>query len=229
MPQTVSKRLRKLIKCIYFYKQTSDSPVVWFSVMTDDGKYAEFSFRTYCEKLGPTVIRKLRSFFQTFELDNNTDVTFSEEFSKYDGLRYYFELIRDHVKFRISTLDLRRVVRGIVRKHPRSVMTKREIAAKRRGSRNPDKVDEKKLKRVWKYLVGKKTGIKCPWISREADNWLANKTFILAKKYMQMRLAMYYMALKNDFYGIEAMRDLNRMKVYCWRDKNWPKIDIDEL
>jgi hypothetical protein len=71
----------------------------------------------------------------------------------------YFELIRDHLFFRISTLKLRKVVRGIVHRHPRSVMTQEEIECKKRGTFEPGKIGAERFNKLWKYLAHKKHGI----------------------------------------------------------------------
>lgn len=217
MSSSVSKRERKLIKCIYFYKQSPNSHHIQFAILTDDGKYAEFKFTTYCERFGTSIIRKLKKLFLQFRLDVNTDVAFSEEFKRTDGLREYFSLVRDHVQFRASTLLLKKIVRFIAWKHPRSVMMKHEIAAHKRQAKNHKSVGVERFNKIWKYLIEKKSGITCPWISKEVDYWLQTKSASDARKNKQMRLAMYYMALKNDFYGIEAMRDKRRQKVYRQR------------
>jgi len=44
-----------------------------------------------------------------------------------------------------------------------------------------------------------------------------------------MRLAMYYLALKNDMYGFEAMRDKRRLKIKEDRERQCPKVVLSEL
>ena len=205
---------------MYFYKTASSSPEVHFAILTSDGGYAEFSFQTFAQRFGVSLIRRLKDLFQNFRLDNNSDIAFSEEFVEGDAVRMYFELIRDHLFFRISTLKLRKVVRGIVHRHPRSVMTKEEIEAKKRGTLEPGKIGADRFNKLLKYLAHKKCGIKCPWITKEVDWWLKNKSESLARKHMQMRLAVYYMALKNDFYDIEAMMDARCLKARRDREES---------
>lgn len=217
MPSSVSKRERKLIKCIYFYKQSPNSHHVHFCILTADGKYAEFKFITYCERFGTSIIRKLKKLFLQFRLDVNTDVAFSEEFKRTDGLREYFSLVRDHVQFRASTLILKKIVRFIAWRHPRSVMMKWEIESHKRHALSHKNIGVERFNKIWKYLIEKKSGITCPWITKDVDYWIQSKTASDARKCRQMRLAMYYMALKNDYYGIEAMRDKRRWKVYKQR------------
>lgn len=72
----------------------------------------------------------------------------------------------------MSTLDLRKAIRGVARRHPRSVMTKREIEYHKRGTKDPGKVGEGHLNKVWKYLVDRNHGVRCPWITREVDYWI---------------------------------------------------------
>ena len=205
---------------MYFYKTASSSPEVHFAILTSDGGYAEFSFQTFAQRFGVSLIRRLKDLFQNFRLDNNSDIAFSEEFVEGDAVRMYFELIRDHLFFRISTLKLRKVVRGIVHRHPRSVMTKEEIEAKKRGTLEPGKIGADRFNKLWKYLAHKKCGIKGPWITKEVDWWLKNNSECLARKHMQMRLAVYYMALKNDFYDIEAMMDARCLKARRDREES---------
>ena len=63
MPQSVSKNPRKLIKCMYFYKTASSSPEVHFAILTSDGGYAEFSFETFAQRFGVSLIRRLKDLF----------------------------------------------------------------------------------------------------------------------------------------------------------------------
>jgi hypothetical protein len=205
---------------MYFYKTAPNSPEIHFAILTADGGYAEFSFQTFCRRFGVSLIRRFKDFFQNFRLDQNSDITFSEEFVIGDAVRMYFDLIRDHVFFRISTLKLRKIVRGIVHRHPRSVMTKEEIEYKKRGTLEPGKIGAERFNKLWKYLAYKKRGIQCPWITKEVDWWLKNKSESLAKKHMQMRLAVYYMALKNDFYDIESMLDARCLKARKDREES---------
>lgn len=205
---------------MYFYKTASSSPEVNFAILTFDGGYAEFQFQTFAQRFGVSLIRRLKELFQNFRLDRNSDIAFSEEFTEGDAVRMYFDLIRDHLFFRISTLKLRKVVRGIVHRHPRSVMTQEEIEAKKRGTLEPGKIGAERFNKLWKYLAYKKRGIKCPWITKEVDWWLKNKSESLARKHMQMRLAVYYMALKNDFYDIEAMMDARCLKARKDREES---------
>lgn len=44
-----------------------------------------------------------------------------------------------------------------------------------------------------------------------------------------MRLAMYYLALKNDWWGIEALRDKHYKKVTETRAKLYPKVELAKL
>lgn len=140
-------------------------------------------------------------------MNTDTDVVFSEQFKRGDPILMYFNLIRDHLRYRMNILNLKKVVRGIARRHPRSVMTKREIEYHKRGTKNPGKVGLERLNKVWKYMVDKQHGIKCPWITKEVDYWLQNKYPAEARRQMQLRLVMYYLALKNDFWNVEGVRD----------------------
>jgi len=226
MSQALSKRPRTLIKCMYFYKQSKNSPHIFFAILTSDGKYAEFSFNNYSPRLGTAILAKMKKLFMQFRLDVNTDIAFSEEFERKDSIRHYFELIRDHLQYRMSVLKLKKVIRYIAWKHPRSAMMKCEIERKKRGTLDPGRIGVERFNKVWKYLVSKTQGIQCPWITRDVDFWLQNKSASLAKKYRQMRLAMYYMALKNDYYGIEAMRDKRRWRVYKHREEQRNSTEV---
>ena len=224
MPQSVSKNPRKLIKCIYFYKTAKNSPEIHFALLTSDGSYGEFQFQTFCQRFGISLIRKFKDLFQNFKLDKNSDIAFSEEFLDGDPIRMYFDLIRDHLFFRISTLKLKKIVRGIAHRHPRSVMSEEEIKSKKRGTFDPGKIGVERFTRLWKYLAHKNRGIQCPWITKEVDWWLKNKSESLAKQHIQMRLAIYYMALKNDFYDIEAMMDARCLKARQDREELPTKV-----
>lgn len=119
----------------------------------------------------------------------------------------YFELIRDHLFFRINTLKLKKAVRGIARRHPRSVMSEEELKQRKRGTAEPGKVGAEKLNKIWKYLAYRKRGIQCPWITKEVDWWLKNKSEALAWKHKQLRIVVYYLALKNDYGDVQATLD----------------------
>lgn len=118
---------RKLIKCMYFCKSDCKSPYIYIAVLTFDGKYAEFNLVDAAKKFGMTLVVKLRAFFMSFRIDNNTDIAFSEEFNADDNIVQYFNILRVHIGFRMSFLKLKKAIRGIANKHPYSVMTKREI------------------------------------------------------------------------------------------------------
>lgn len=57
------------------------------------------------------------------------------------------------MKFRVSTLKLKKVIRGIVWRHPRSAMSKREIELKKRGTHDPHRIGVERFNKVWSYLV----------------------------------------------------------------------------
>lgn len=229
MSSSVSKRPRKLIKCMYFYKKSDSSPNIYFAILTEDGNYSEFYFKNMCEGFGPSLIKKLRRFFGGFSLDKNTDVAFSEEFASNDSVHFYFALIRDHVKFRLSHIALKKIIRGIAHKHPRSVMQQIEIARHKRGTVNPKKIGVERFNKVWQYLVEKEKGIQCPWISKEADTWLSNKSKTIARKHKQMRLAIYYLVAKNDMYGSDEIREKMYQQNKARRERMFPKVDLQAL
>ena len=77
---------RKLIKCMYFCKSDRKSPYIYIAVLTFDGKYAEFNLVDAAKNFGMTLVVKLRAYFTSFRIDNNTDIAFSEEFNADDNI-----------------------------------------------------------------------------------------------------------------------------------------------
>ena len=54
------------MKCIYFYKQSLNSPKIHFAALSSDGKYGEYNFVNYSEGFSPSIISKMRDLFLQF-------------------------------------------------------------------------------------------------------------------------------------------------------------------
>ena len=71
---------------MYFCKSDTGSPYIYIAILTFDGKYAEFNLVDAAKKFSMTLVVKMRAFFTSFRIDNNTDIAFSEEFNASDNL-----------------------------------------------------------------------------------------------------------------------------------------------
>ena len=92
-------------------------------------------------------------------------------------------LLRQHIGFKLSSIDLDKIVNRIHYYYTRKTATK------------------SKLNKVWARVIESK---QCPWITQDIDYAVQNKGHTLAIRIKTVRLAMFYIVVKNYLYRIKA-------------------------
>lgn len=59
--------------------------------------------------------------------------------------------------------------------------------------KKPEQITKFYIERLWKKLIELE---KCPWISKEIDNQLSNKSTAMRRRMLIVRMALYYMIIK---------------------------------
>lgn len=94
------------------------------------------------------VAKRVRSLFEPYLIDGTTDIMVNDLLDEDHPLYQYFMILRQHIGFKLSSLDADRIVNRIHYFYTRKT-------AKR-----------SKMKGVWKMVVEDGS---CPWITRNVD------------------------------------------------------------
>ena len=92
-------------------------------------------------------------------------------------------LLRQHIGFKLSSIDLDKIVNRIHYYYTRKTAKK------------------SKLNKVWARVIESK---QCPWSTQDIDYAVQNKGHALAIRIKTVRLAMFYIVVKNYLYRLKA-------------------------
>lgn len=149
------------------------------AILTDSNQYIEYSLEFRVAYLSQYSAKRIRSLFEPYLIDKNTDVAVNELMDDSHPLYLYFMLIRQHIGFRLQTIDKARITSRI------------NYHYKRVGLSSP------KFSYIWQLIIDKKH---CPWITQHVEYALQNKGPAQANRIRFLRIAMFYLVVKNYLY-----------------------------
>ena len=164
------------IKFLYVFRPQRRMQGLEISMLTDDNSYFEYNLELRSTKLTKYVGRRIRSLFQPFLLDSKTDVIVNPLLDESHLFYQYLMFVRQHVGFRLSTATTDRIVSRV------------HYFFKRK----PAKACQ--FKKVWNETIESEA---CPWITKNVEFQLQNKSETLAQRTRRTRLAMFYLVVKN--------------------------------
>ncbi len=151
------------------------------SILTDNNQYVEYTLDFKHPHLTKWVAKRIRSLFEPYLIDSKTDIMVSPSMNDTHPLYLYFMILRQHIGFRLSAVDIDKMVGRIHYFYTRK------------------SADKSKFNAVWKRVIESK---QCPWITQSVDYQLQNKGRNIAKRIMVSRLTMFYIVVKNHMYRI---------------------------
>lgn len=125
------------------------------------------------------VAKRIRSLFEPYLINSQTDIMVNELLNEDHPLYQYFMILHQHINFKFSSVDIDRIVSRIY------YFFKRKSANK------------SKFNKVWKMVIDSKL---CPWITTQIDYALQNKGSTTAKHIKIIRLTLFYMIVKTHLY-----------------------------
>lgn len=176
---------------MFAYKPFKKSGTIDIAILTDANQYIEYTldFRLLC--LTKYVSRRVRSLFEPYLIDKATDIMVSPMLDEDHPLYQYFMMLRQHIGFKLSTVDVDRAVNRIHYYYTRKTATK------------------SKFNSVWKKVI--ESG-QCPWITKEIDYALMNKGKSTAYRIKVSRMTMFYIVVKNYLYKLTSKAQKNSTK-----------------
>lgn len=116
--------------------------------MTDNNQYIEYALDFKAKCLTKWVASRIRRLFEPYLIDRNSDIMVNCLLDEDHPLYQYFMILRQHISFKLSSVDLNKIVNRI------HYYYKRKTA------------DKSKFNAVWKRVIESK---QCPWITQEID------------------------------------------------------------
>ena len=125
--------------------------------------------------------KRIRSLFEPYLIDKHTDVAVNELLDECHPLYVYFMLLRQHIGFKCQVISKDRITSRIYWRYTSKAATK------------------SKFNKAWKLVI--EHG-ECPWITQQVEYALQNKGPTEASRVRQVRMAMFYLVVKNYLYRI---------------------------
>ena len=182
------------IKHLFAYCHFNKVKTVDFAILTDDNRYFEYTVAFRLPYLSKYVLRRIRSMFDPYFIDKNTDILVSDRLNKDHPIYQYFMLLRQHIGFRMSSASLRKMTKRI------TYFYKPRLKKKTRTFMD-----------AWQYVID---GGDCPWINQQIEYAIQNKGPSMAFRIRMVRFAMFYMGVKNHLYSIRKKR-VDKKKNVC--------------
>lgn len=175
---SVHKKLH--IKHMLLFKRPSKRKnVIDIAILLDNNQYVEYSLAFKQSALTYWVVKRLKGLFNDYLIDRKTDIMFNDTVNEKHPMKVYIDLLRPYAKFKLRTVTLDQIVGRV------NYYFTQKSASKR------------KFNVVWKATIEKEV---CPWITKQVDYALQNKTAVLGYAMKILRLGMFYMVVKNYLY-----------------------------
>lgn len=153
-------------------------------LLDDNFNYSSFSFTLIVDAITPNIAKRLNRLFNKYDFDKATHITFLNYIDVEDTIYMYFNIRNQAAKSTIMSVDLNRIPRRIATYHKSFFgMFKK-----------PSGITKNFIERLWTKLVETE---KCPWINAEVNLKLSNMSISTRRREIILRLAMYYMLIKN--------------------------------
>ena len=182
----MSQMSKKHIKCLFIAKLREGSSLYDLGLITDDFKFYSCEIQTRHDSITTNLWLKLRHSFQPFQISSQTDIMLSKTISVYEPIAYYFKILQEQIHFNMRTVDHLQIPRRIVTYHPSYLNHKKLQSISR-----PD------IDRLWKKILENND---CPWITSIIDRTIEMSYKTYKYRHQFLRLALYYMLIKQHFY-----------------------------
>ena len=169
---------------LVFKRQSKRKNVVDLSILLDNNQYIEYSLTFKQSLLTFWVAKRLKSLFIDYFIDNKTDIMLNKTVDEKHPMRVYLDLLRPHIGFKLRTVSFNQIVSRV------------HYYFYGKGS------SKSKFSKVWSTAIKREV---CPWITQQVDYALQNKTPVIQHAMKVMRLAMFYMVVKNYMYAKNKM------------------------
>lgn len=161
---------------MFVYKSSFKTSQIDLAILTNSNQYIDYTLNFKSHSLTKWIASKIRSLFEPYLIDRHTDVMVSPLLDDNHPLYLYLMLLRQHLNFRMSAVNIDRAVKRIhyyfTRKTPSRPL----------------------FNVVWNRVI--QSG-QCPWITQQIDYALQNKGNTTAYRIKVSRLTLFYMAVKN--------------------------------
>ena len=122
-----------------------------------------------------------------FQLTDKTDIMLSNVISIYEPVAYYFKILQEQIHFNMRFVDPLQIPRRIATYHTSYL-----------GHKELQKISKADIERLWEKVLENKD---CPWITSEVDRSLKMSYQAYKYRHQFLRLAVYYMLIKQHFYA----------------------------
>lgn len=179
------------IKHLFALKPYRRCGTIDLAVLTDSNQYIEYTLKFKTDSLTKWVGKRIRSLFEPYLIDKNTDIVVCRGLDDSHPLYLYFMLLHQHIKFRLHSADLRKIANRVHYFYAQTPVSKATF------------------NKAWQLAVKHKH---CPWITQEIDYAIQNKGPSIAMRIKTVRLAMLYIVIKNHLYRVVQKSMNNKPK-----------------
>ena len=137
------------------------------------------------------VAKRITSIFSSYIIDKRTNVAVNDLIDVKHPVHVFISLLHANIDFNFKTVTLDKMISRI------HYYFKQKSASKR------------KFSVMWKMILEKQV---CPWITKQVDYALQNKTPNIERIMKTMRLGMFYMVIKNYLYGKNVKSGLKKQR-----------------
>ena len=185
--KSIAPKDKKKIKCLFIYKvspEESKRRHYEISLLTDDLTYYDCTLKLDATAISPFVWKKLRYAFLPFQFTPTTKVCLTgTPLSKYEPFMLWLLILKEQIQFTTYHVDYMRV--------PKRISSYHRAYLKRKDA----EIKPKHIQVLWDKIIKYD---KCPWITEEIDETLKTYSPTFYKRKQYIRLAAYYMLVKQD-------------------------------
>ena len=189
-PKSKRKKIKpeekKHIRCLFIYKPKFTKNKYELGMLTDNYEFYHCQIYTKYVDITTDLWLKMRRAYLPFKFSKTTDVMFTNNISVYEPIMFYHKILQEQIFFNMRAVDELNIPKRIEAFHPRYIKH-----VKDKGITMGD------VPKLWKKLVEKKM---CPWINEEIDNWIKDEGSVYRMRVQFIRLALYYMLVKQHLY-----------------------------
>lgn len=175
---------KKHIRCMFISKINGNTTLYDLALLTDDFQFYFCQLRTRYVDLTSDFWLKVRKMLGPYQFSKTTDVQHTNNISPFEPISIYLKIIQSQTYFNMMSVSPLKVIKGIKRYHPTYVQHKRATIKK-------DFLTD--MPKLWAKLLKYN---KCPWITREVDDWINTLSPMVKKRHMFLRMAVYYILVK---------------------------------
>lgn len=178
------------IKHLLIFKRAAKRKnVIDIAILLDSNQYVEYSMSFKQYALTYWVARRITSLFSNYIIDKHTNVAVNDLIDVKHPVHVFISLLHANIDFNFKTITLDKIIGRI------HYYFKQKSSSKR------------KFNVVWKMILEKQV---CPWITKQVDYALQNKSPKIEHIMKTMRLGMFYMVVKKYLYGKNVKSGLKK-------------------